>query len=486
MFRRTLTPSTAAALVIAASSSAGVAGASTDDPPAAPAAPAVVTAPKASGKPAIFDTRTYEEAKKAAEESGKWFIVKGTATWCPPCRVMDKTTWVDPKVVAWLEANAVAYALDVDKERSIATSLEIQAMPTMIAFKDGKEFDRVVGGHPPEPFLDWLEGIGRGEKSIEEVRRNADRPKPDGNVDIQARYRKAQALARSGGGEALDEAIQEFVWLWTATKDEPGFGGVRGSFMASEMGRLAQRNAKAMAAFTKLRDDTARGLDGAKIDPEELDDWIVLNEVIGDEAATLEWFDRVKGDRRWKPMLARSSFRLINLLETKGRWADLGSLVDDPVAQIRRDYEFMEHIKALDAQRDQGNEEEPAHLKTMMETQRKRRWLESASRTYVGVLSDGREEAALAAAIEAMRLDPDPALLDAFVELAMEAGQPRAVQLGWIDAALARRGTDPAAVDAALTPVQVEQLRRLRPKLEKALANAKPAAGSGAGKTPAP
>ncbi len=117
--------------------------------------------------PPVFDKRPYAEAKKAAEDEKKWFIVKGTAVWCGPCKDMDKTTWRDDKVVKWLEKNAIVVALDVDKEKKLAEGLGIEAMPTMIAFKDdGKEFARVVGYKSPEAMLAWLDGVAKGERSI--------------------------------------------------------------------------------------------------------------------------------------------------------------------------------------------------------------------------------------------------------------------------------------------------------------------------------
>lgn len=93
--------------------------------------------------PPIFDTRSYAQAKSAAEAGKKWFIVKATADWCVPCKQMDKTTWRDEKVVKWLKEQAVLVAVDVDKQKDVAKQLEIRAMPTMIAFRGGaEEFDR--------------------------------------------------------------------------------------------------------------------------------------------------------------------------------------------------------------------------------------------------------------------------------------------------------------------------------------------------------
>ena len=47
-------------------------------------------------------------------------------------------------------------------KKSWPGKLEIRAMPTIIAFKDGQEKDRVVGYRDPRGLLDWLRGLERG------------------------------------------------------------------------------------------------------------------------------------------------------------------------------------------------------------------------------------------------------------------------------------------------------------------------------------
>ena len=49
--------------------------------------------------------------------------------------------------------------LDVDKSRKVAAGLKIQAMPTIIVFKNGHEIARTVGYKTPTQLLSWLEQV---------------------------------------------------------------------------------------------------------------------------------------------------------------------------------------------------------------------------------------------------------------------------------------------------------------------------------------
>lgn len=262
-------------------------------------------------RPPVFDARPYAEAKAAAAKQKRWFIVKATAEWCGPCMQMDKTTWRDAKVEAWAKANAVVVQVDVDKEPAIAKELGIEAMPTMIAFKEGKdEFDRVVGYKAAEEFLAWLEGVQKGEKAIARVERRVAGAKGK-DEEVRARHDLARSLVQK---RKYAEATVEYAWLWEHSADVPAYAGVRGSFMASDIENLTERHAPAKERFTKFRDDLTPLLTGEKIDYRFADDWVVLNRVLGEEDRTLEWFDRVKGDDKWRPTLDRMSFRLEPML----------------------------------------------------------------------------------------------------------------------------------------------------------------------------
>jgi thioredoxin len=108
---------------------------------------------------AVFSRMNFDAAKSQAQENGKLLLVDFTASWCGPCQQMERTTWVDPKVAAWVSQNAVAVQVDVDQQKDVASQLHIQAMPTVIVFRGDQEIARTVGFMKADQLLQWLGNV---------------------------------------------------------------------------------------------------------------------------------------------------------------------------------------------------------------------------------------------------------------------------------------------------------------------------------------
>lgn len=380
--------------------------------------------------PAVFDKRPYGEAKKAATEGKKWFIVKAAAEWCAPCKRMDNTTWRDEKVVAWLTANAIAVHIDVDEQQQLAGELKIEAMPTVIAIRGAdQEFDRIVGYKGPSDTLAWLEGIARGTKYIDAITKLAgDRASSQGKVDIRGGLELARSLQQIG---KADQAAEEYAWLWRHMLDhDQAYYGVRLSFMASDMERLASQNQGAKKKFSDLRNETEQAINEEKVAVNDLADWMTLNKIVGEQQRTMAWFDRVAIEASWQPLLERLGPHLEDLLIRERRWVDFGKLYRNPIEKLELAHNIMSRspklpaFEGMDQKQQERLEEMPRQI-----------FRTKAGRLYAGLLAAGRDGDAQKLAARARELDDAPAMVAALVSTSLGAGQVRKEQIEWLGAA---------------------------------------------------
>jgi len=96
--------------------------------------------------PAVTPITSHEQFKELLA-SDKLFIIDFWATWCGPCRMIRP---VFEKFAEKKEFNEKLefYSVDVDEQVDIAKEVGIRAMPTFIAFKDGKKVDELTGAAP--------------------------------------------------------------------------------------------------------------------------------------------------------------------------------------------------------------------------------------------------------------------------------------------------------------------------------------------------
>ena len=108
---------------------------------------ALATLDTASAKDAekavvTLDSKSFES--KVASNEGV-ALVDFWATWCGPCIALAPTV---EDVAKDYKGKVTVGKVDVDKVKDVTEKYKIQAMPTLIIFKDGKEVDRIVGGVP--------------------------------------------------------------------------------------------------------------------------------------------------------------------------------------------------------------------------------------------------------------------------------------------------------------------------------------------------
>lgn len=82
-------------------------------------------------------------------------LVKFSATWCGPCKMMASTIQkVEPEF-----PTVKFHDIDVDDFSNLAVNYKIRSVPTVIVFKDGEEITRLVGALKADILRKTLQGV---------------------------------------------------------------------------------------------------------------------------------------------------------------------------------------------------------------------------------------------------------------------------------------------------------------------------------------
>jgi thiol-disulfide isomerase/thioredoxin len=279
-------------------------------------------------RPAVFEFGAFEEALEASRSSGRPLIIDFTAEWCAPCRAMDRTAWRDERVLAWMRDHAHAAQIDIDRDESTADRYGVKAVPTVIALRGGQEVDRFTGARSADKLLEWLDGLSRGESEIDRLKASAR------GAGVQARHELARGLMSARRHE---EALAEYLWLWNHSLEaEPGWIGVRYSYLLMELTELVGLSEAARQEFARLRAEAEGEVQAGDLSDSVLADWFALNQVLGEEDRSLSWFDRIKDAPPPGLEVSRLERWLGALLKGRQRWADLARLYPNPLAVLDR------------------------------------------------------------------------------------------------------------------------------------------------------
>jgi thioredoxin 1 len=83
-------------------------------------------------------------------------LVDMWAPWCMPCKMVAPAV---EKIANDNHGKLKVCKLNVDNNQTIASQHNIQGIPALLIFKNGKEVDRIVGAVPPQAIQSKVDSI---------------------------------------------------------------------------------------------------------------------------------------------------------------------------------------------------------------------------------------------------------------------------------------------------------------------------------------
>jgi hypothetical protein len=227
------------------------------------------------------------------------------------------------------------------------------------------------------------------------------------------------SLAMSGRS---DEASTELLWLWNHCLDiDEAWIGVRYSFLLQQLQLLAGRHEPTRRELQRLRDEAEAGVRAKSISERSIDDWLALNQMLGDSARSLAWFDEIKtafpagfDPRHLQQWLG-------DTLKENGRWADVALLYPNPLGELQRQREQLEAISHPPADL---ADKFPAGMHEQVLVYARESFREKASDLVHALRAAKRHGDAASVKEEALRFDSSEAMREALRQA--EQGEPAA------------------------------------------------------------
>lgn len=85
-------------------------------------------------------------------KSEKTALVDFYADWCGPCRMVAPIV----EEIATEHPEYLVCKVNVDESQKLAIDFGLVSIPTLLAFKNGKEAGKIVGVRPKEAILEML------------------------------------------------------------------------------------------------------------------------------------------------------------------------------------------------------------------------------------------------------------------------------------------------------------------------------------------
>lgn len=139
-----------------------------------------------------FETKSTDAVREMAVKTGKLVFIDLYATWCPPCRMMEREVFSRKDVGDFMERHFVAAKYDVDKTtgKELLKRYGSGAIPLYLVFDtQGELLGRIQGAAKPTSSWTTCKRSSTGRSPNRESNHLGSRPETGGAAQPDARAR---------------------------------------------------------------------------------------------------------------------------------------------------------------------------------------------------------------------------------------------------------------------------------------------------------
>jgi thioredoxin-like negative regulator of GroEL len=110
-----------------------------------------------------------DRATAAARETNRPILIEFWATWCEPCREMDRDVYGDERIVTAM-GKVQPLRIDIDREPGVTRKYDVTGTPTLLVTDSlGRELFRYAGALPLDRMRQLLESLPADVRRINEL-----------------------------------------------------------------------------------------------------------------------------------------------------------------------------------------------------------------------------------------------------------------------------------------------------------------------------
>ena len=381
----------------------------------------------------------FDEALAAAKKDQKIVMIDFFTTWCVPCKKLDKITWKDESVQAWIAKTAVALKLDAEKEVELAKRFHVEGYPTIVFVNaDGQEIAHLVGFMEPADFLKEAASALGGKDAVTRVKEKF----AGHDQGPMARQAIADALADEGKHE---KALAEYLWCFDhGAEADPSYVGVRLSFLVGKIASLGAKYPPATKALESRRDAAETALFSEKGSSKDAAELFSLNDALHSSDRNIAAWERLdKAGKYDSSMRMACWFHVVKPLIEAKRYSDAVKAAGDLAAKAKWQLET----------RPPKSKSDNPEMDEMTNSILNRYTVSTVGQYYEAAVGAGETKTADAIADQLIAFDP---AYTTYVELIDRARRADALEAA---RSMARRGI--AAVPEKDRPIVQDALKRI-------------------------